>query len=293
MNQNPAASAVLAGRVLARLSALLTLTATLTGTLAPTTPAAAAISTFEELSPAIPYSGFGGGFYENGSSGSGGAEGTFDGSFVSGAATFVNSYTNAGTFEVWTGFAYSDTTDSVTPGFGNQYSAFPGGGADGSATYALGFGDGATILLPLGSVPVSLSLTNTTYAALSMRDGDPFAKKFGGPTGTDPDFFSVTLTGFVGGIMTGSMEFFLADYRSANPAEDYIVSDWEPVDLTPLGPADEIRFAFASSDTSFGFINTPTYFALDNLQFAIVPEPTSVGMLAAMGGWALFGRRRR
>jgi hypothetical protein len=31
--------------------------------------------------------------------------------------------------------------------------------------------------------------TNTTYAALSMLSGDSFAKKFGGASGDDPDWF--------------------------------------------------------------------------------------------------------
>jgi hypothetical protein len=34
-----------------------------------------------------------------------------------------------------------------------------------------------------------------TYAALSMRDGDGFAKQFGGASGDDPDYFLLTITG--------------------------------------------------------------------------------------------------
>jgi hypothetical protein len=34
-------------------------------------------------------------------------------------------------------------------------------------------------------------VTNTTYAYNSMRDGDMFAKKFGGPTGNDPDWYKL------------------------------------------------------------------------------------------------------
>lgn len=38
-----------------------------------------------------------------------------------------------------------------------------------------------------------MEVTNTTYTALSMRDGDAFAKKF---TAEDEDFFSVNFEGF-------------------------------------------------------------------------------------------------
>ena len=63
----------------------------------------------------------------------------------------------------------------------------------------------------------SLMVTNTTYAALSMRDGDSFAKKFGGPSGNDPDYFRLTITGKdSGGSTIGSVEFYLADYRFAD-----------------------------------------------------------------------------
>ena len=43
------------------------------------------------------------------------------------------------------------------------------------------------------------------------------------------------------------------------------------------------------SDAEFGFLNTPAYFALDDL--VVVPEPGS-GLLLALGLGALAGRRR-
>ena len=46
---------------------------------------------------------------------------------------------------------------------------------------------------------------------------------------------------------------------------DYIVNEWEYIDLTPLGAADSLVFIISSSDSSpmFG-INTPGYFCMDN-----------------------------
>ena len=56
-------------------------------------------------------------------------------------------------------------------------------------------------------------VTNSTYAAISMRDGDQFAKKFGGESGDDPDFFRLVAHGYKDGSLTDSVEFFLADYQ--------------------------------------------------------------------------------
>jgi hypothetical protein len=114
--------------------------------------------------------------------------------FASSGASFNNEFSNFGGGCCWQGWAYSQTTDATTPGFGNQYSAASGSGAGGSATYGVAFTGGVVGAQdPVSRItfdqPVSVigaALNNTTYAALSMRDGDPFAKKFGGASGSDP-----------------------------------------------------------------------------------------------------------
>ncbi|MDP2337269.1 MAG: DUF4465 domain-containing protein, partial [Bacteroidota bacterium] len=56
-------------------------------------------------------------------------------------------------------------------------------------------------------------VTNSTYAYLSMKNGDPFAKKFGGPSGNDNDWLILTIEGFdSGNKLTGKVETFLADF---------------------------------------------------------------------------------
>lgn len=224
--------------------------------------------------------------YWNGSDESGG--------FTSGGATFTNNYNSA--WGTWSGFAYSNHTDNSTPGFGNQYSSFAGGGAGGSAQYAIGYGDsmgGESCSIQLGALTdlagLGASFTNTAYAALSMAEGDPFSKKFGGAGGTDPDYLRLTIHGYAGGIGTGTVEFYLADYRFENSAEDYIVDQWTFVDFSALGTVDELRFSFASSDTGGFGINTPVYFAMDD--FLAVPEPSTA--LASLAGLVLLLRRRR
>lgn len=212
---------------------------------------------------------------------------------------FNNDYNS--TFDSWTGFSYSKVKDVTSAGFMNQYAAYVlplpgdplGAGAGGSQNYAVaydgGFFGSPIITLPPGTFPLSVQVANTTYAALTMRDGDPFAKKFGGISGDDPDFFKLIFTGRdVLNNPTGNVEFFLADYTFANNALDYIVSDWTTVDLSTLGTATaSIQISFESSDIGPFGINTPTFVALDN--FVIVPEPATALIMAL----ALVAMRRR
>jgi hypothetical protein len=204
-----------------------------------------------------------------------GAEGFWNGSdssgkFVSDRATFHNGY-NAD-YQSWEGFAYSSKTDTTTPGFENQYSAIPGSGADGSTIYAvgqMGFGGAPpTVSFEEGAYPQSVRLTNTTYAYLSMKNGDAFAKKFGGADGTDPDWFKLTITGTsFAGTTTGTVEVYLADFRADGTVDDVLIDSWIEVDLSRLGEVSTLSFALSSSDNGEYGMNTPGYFALDNLVF--------------------------
>ena len=230
----------------------------------------------------------------------GGAESFWNGSDGSGGfndgAHFNNTY-NA-SFGSWSGFAVSNTTDTTTPGFGNQYSAYTGGGAGGSSQYAVGyvpnpiFSSDPNPTISFGKVTnlngYTAEITNTTYAALSMLNGDSFSKQFGGVTGDDPDFFLLTITGYNGATAGNSVDFYLADYRFADNSQDYIVDEWTSVDLSAIGSADSLQFSLTSSDVGGSGINTPTYFALDNI---VVPEPSA--LLCSLAGLGLLARRRR
>jgi len=167
----------------------------------------------------------------------------------------------------WDGWAISNRTDNVTPGFLNESSAIAGAGAEGSATYALSYVIGsATLRLENRGTVNGLFVTNNTYAYFSIKDGDSFAKKFGGITGNDPDFFLLTVKKYLDGQLgADSVNFYLADYRFANNAQDYIVDDWTWLDLSSLGNADSLRFTLSSSDVGAFGMNTPAYFCVDNV----------------------------
>ncbi|MSQ79607.1 MAG: DUF4465 domain-containing protein [Flavobacteriaceae bacterium] len=197
----------------------------------------------------------------------------------------------------WSGFAVSNMQDSVTSGFGNQYSSANGKGHGKSSHYGVGF---YSLYHPTPSIVLTgqaagkelrgFWVSNTTYAYLDMKNGSSFSKKFGGASGTDSDWFKLTVWGYKGGVQSKSVEFLLADFRDSSSAKDYIVKNWRWVDCKPLGNVDSVHFTLSSSDVgSFG-MNTPAYFAIDGIitndfgtgisdaathQLSMYPNPTN------------------
>lgn len=221
----------------------------------------------------------GGGDYWNGADGSGG--------FIWDAIHFKNVFTDwGGGWVSWSGFAYSRVNDTNTAGFGNQYAVICGTDRSGTGVYAVAYDDGPmggdVITLPAPARVRGFYVNNTTFAALDMEQGSGFSKQFGGATGDDPDWFKLIITGRdEQGQATGQIEFYLADFRFADSARDYIVKNWTWVDLTGLGPAVKtLEFDLSSSDNGENGMNTPAYFALDEL--ALDPASPAV---ADDGDW--------
>ena len=193
--------------------------------------------------------------------------------FKSGKLHFNNVY-NA-EYKSWHGFAYSNITDITTSGFQNQYSAIKGCGVDAATNYAVGYCNSMdpdnppTIKLNDDTTPVEIAgayITNTTYTYLSMKEGDDYAKKFGGADGNDKDWYLLTIEGVdVAGKSIAKKEFYLADFRSEDNSKDYIVKDWTWVDLSSLGKVSGLKFSVTSSDNGDYGMNTPAYFAIDNV----------------------------
>ena len=191
--------------------------------------------------------------------------------FTDGLARFPCVYDTAGGYTTWNYFAYSNKTDSVTSGYTNQYAAKTQTGYNGSSKYAVAYCANTVVFnqytmnLNLTGAAIGHSVdgffvTNSTYAYNSMRDGDMFAHKF-----HDGDWFLLTVKGYAGGALTtDSVNFYLADFRFPDSSMNYIVKTWDWVSLLPLGDVDSLQFEMRSSDTGGGYINTPTYFCMDN-----------------------------
>ena len=216
--------------------------------------------------------------------------GNYPSSFIDGIAIFPNEYSvndyGFGVFESWSGWAYSSMQDSTTPGFTNQYSAYPAEGAKGSSTYSLCYNSRGkdTIFLNAMTTIAGTYITNGTYGVHGMQDGDMFTEKFGGETGDEPDWFLLTIKGINEGEHTNTIEFYLADYRFDDNGKDYIVKDWEWVDLSGLGLVDMIEFSLSSSDTGAYGMNTPAYFFIDNFN----DEITAINSLTANASFKVY-----
>lgn len=194
------------------------------------------------------------------------------GSFASGNVIFPNTYN--GSWQGWeSGWVYSNMKDSTTVGYTNQYSARPAIGYNNSANYVVAQPGSAGSVLRLNATAIGKQLdgfyvTNSTFATISMRDGDMFAKKFGGTTGNDPDWFKLKITKYLGGMLqvNDTIEYYLADFRFTNNTQDYVVKNWQYINLKPLGNVDSLLFTLSSSDNSGGYMNTPSYFCADNFR---------------------------
>jgi hypothetical protein len=207
--------------------------------------------------------------FDNGSEG--------NGPFNSDLVNFSNYYDLA--WGSWNGFSISNMTDNTTAGWGNQYSAYTGSGYN-SSNYAVYYPSGLISynVTDVDLVFDSLKLTNTAYAAISMRDGDAFAKQFGSIYAADgvtvdgtngEDYFRLWVIGseYPGG-PKDSVEVYLADYRFSDNSQDYILDTWLNVDLTTMNfPIRHIGFRLESSDNGGWGMNTPSYFAIDNVDF--------------------------
>lgn len=189
------------------------------------------------------------------------------GGFTDGGFFFPTYYSSS----YWNGFGYSNRTDSSVEGMAGQFSSITGNGAEGSRVYGVSYVYGKLSRLSINDagngVPVTgIYVTNNTYAYYSMKKGDQIAKKFGGKSGDDKDWFKLTIKGIdAQGHYTGTVDFYLADFRFDDNSKDFIVKSWEWVDLRALGNVTKLEFRMSSSDTGSAGMNTPGYFCFDNL----------------------------
>lgn len=231
----------------------------------------------------------------NGSDGSGG--------FTSGSAFYNNSYNS--TYGSWSGFAYSNRTNTAALGLNATYVAATGGGmtalgaTEVGATYVVGYYseyDDKTLGANTCIIDVDLAaneridsiyVTNIQYTVNDILNGSSFSRAF-----TDGDYLRLIITGYTAdGASTGAVDVYLVDFTTAFHE---IMEDWMEVDLSLLGDdTTTLGFSMISSDTSYGYMNTPSYFAIGGLEISTIPEPALAGVCFAAFAIVFCVRRRR
>lgn len=200
--------------------------------------------------------------YWNGSDGTSG--------FTSGVAFCQNYYDQ--TYLYWEGFAYSNQNNTTTEGYSNQYSVYDStnNGNKFAIFYPPYIGGSSVIFSNNQSLKVeTIKICNSTYTGLSMKNGYYIAKKFGGDSGNDEDYLKLEICGLDStGHQVSMLDFYLADYRSSDNTQDYIINKWTTVDLTSLGAVNQITFKFQSSDNGDWGMNTPSYVCIDDIVYS-------------------------
>lgn len=168
-----------------------------------------------------------------------------------------------GSFD-WTGFAYSKLTDTQLEGQTGQHTAYPGGGAEGSATYGIACtsASGNSLLrLPEAAYLSGVYLANTNFAyyaltteANTYTEWDYPGKKFG-----PGDLYYVDIIGFDENYhQTGTVRHYMA-YGSD------IKTEWEWVRLSDLGKVRYLRFYMNSNDQNINGMRQPPFVCFDSL----------------------------
>ena len=147
--------------------------------------------------------------------------------------------------------------------------------SNGSENFAVVYGDYTYVYFNDGEARTikSMDVCPTTYLLNSEMLGDGFAGTLAG----DPNgWFKVTV---------------VADDDDDNFVEFYLCKDgvvqqgWETVDLSSLGEVSMLTFYFSGSDMGSWGLNTPAYFAFDNMK---IGDAATADVTIGKGGYSTF-----
>lgn len=158
------------------------------------------------------------------------------------------------------GFYASNETENTSTGYEQPYRSAVGGAYEGS-NFAIWTNDyyGSNSIRLANPMPVAgFFVTNNAYTVNDMI-GNGWSKKF-----DETDWLNVVCVGKIAGVTTGTVVVELAK-------DGKFIKDWTYVDLSSLGQVNEVVFTMEGSDMSYGYLNTPAYFCLDNFG-ADMPE---------------------
>lgn len=132
-----------------------------------------------------------------------------------------------------------------------------------------------------------MAITNTQKVVDAIVKGDNMSEEEAGnglPFHQD-DYFKLTITGLLGDSVSGSLDFYLADFRTKG--EWQYAENWQWVELSTLGEIDGLQFALETTKKNSYGATTPSYFCIDNIggskeactlgeMTKVVEEPTAL-----------------
>ncbi len=225
----------------------------------------------------------------------------YSGSGSIGNFAFTSSYGGY----AWEGFKASKASDTSDKTYANDCCSALGGGAGGSEKYAVFYGmcntsystNTAEFYFAEAVNLVSIDLSNTAYSQNSILNGDGFAAAFGSVEGEV--FFDLKLRGIDA---EGNYSDYLTVSLGAKDADGTVTTlgngGWETVSLDSLnmdGGLLGLEFSIAGSPNigSNGWLNTPTYVALDNVAYSAIPEPAEWAAIFGALALVLAARKRK
>lgn len=161
------------------------------------------------------------------------------------------------------------TTTTENADYTNAYESACGGAKNGSnyvVWYDNTYNGGDTITLARPSTITGFYVTNTTYTENVIVNGNSAGRKLN----QDGDYLILHISGLDADKQsTGTVDYTLA---STTDNKMYYVKAWRWVNLSSLGATTKyLTFSMTGSDTGQWGLNTPTYFAMDDLG-GVAPE---------------------
>lgn len=183
------------------------------------------------------------------------------------------------------GYALSSKTSTSYTTLSDMWNSAVGHGYDNSSNYAVYYPAYGTASYVEVTNDLEGDVLNGTWIALNaytktaITTGGLYgAKKFA--TG---DWLKITATGTDAEGNNKTTDLYLADYRSENESEHYLLDNWTWWDLSSLGKVVKVTFSFTGSDTGTWGLNTPSYACFDNFNDAS-HVPTGIDDAKSSGG---------
>ena len=191
--------------------------------------------------------------------------------FYSGSYSFANSMIPLS--KTWGLFGYSNkTSKSFDPDqfITDQFNSVVGHGVNGSSNYAVVYPShvmGHTMVVPThkpqGDSIRGCYVTNNAwvkYVSLHGAGTNSNGKQDANTPFTTGDWVKLTAKADNG----KSVSFYLADYRSSNPADHYLIESWQWLDLRSLGVVKNVTFTMDGNRHNQYGTTIPTYFCMDD-----------------------------